>query len=85
MKKICTALAAVALLCLATEGMTQTSRHIVVHAVERGSGEWERGMDELRIRLFNKQRYEHLIAPWQIAPKRWSCIQICLESGFGSH
>ena len=32
MKKICSALAAVALLCLATEGMTQTSRHIVVHA-----------------------------------------------------
>jgi imidazolonepropionase-like amidohydrolase len=32
MKKIYTALAAVALLCLGTEGMTQTSRHIVVHA-----------------------------------------------------
>jgi imidazolonepropionase-like amidohydrolase len=32
MKKICTALAAVALLCLGTQGMTQTSRHIVVHA-----------------------------------------------------
>src|ERR1700686_4406532 len=32
MKKICTALTAVALLCLATQGIAQTSRHVAVHA-----------------------------------------------------
>lgn len=32
MRRICTALAAFALLCLGTEGIAQTSRHIVVHA-----------------------------------------------------
>ena len=32
MRRICTALAAVTLLCLGSEGLGQTSRHIVVHA-----------------------------------------------------
>jgi imidazolonepropionase-like amidohydrolase len=32
MKKICTALAAVALLCPGTQGIAQTSRHVAVHA-----------------------------------------------------
>jgi imidazolonepropionase-like amidohydrolase len=32
MKKICTALAAMALLCLGAQGVAQSSRHIVVHA-----------------------------------------------------
>jgi imidazolonepropionase-like amidohydrolase len=32
MKKMCTALAAVAISCLGTQGLAQTSRHVVIHA-----------------------------------------------------